>query len=90
MSHCGCCEHPDPPKRFRPLALLFNAILLYVVLLVGGGTLVNSGHPVAAEAGHWLQMITFVEPTIHWADTSGFDHVASGLRVLSAGIPIGS
>ena len=88
MSNCSCCDHPEPRKRFRPLALLFNATLLYVGLLVAGGTLVNTGHPVATEAGHWLQLITFVEPTIHWAQASGFDHMASGLRFLSAGFPI--
>ena len=88
MCNCACSEHPEKRKGFRPFTMLLNAALLYVGLLVAGGTLVNTGHPVAAEAGHWLQLITFVEPTIHWAQSSGFDHMASGLQFLSAGFPI--
>jgi hypothetical protein len=90
MCQCGCCGSEGRTKRaFRPLALLFNVVLLYIVLVVGGGTLINTGHPVAVETGRLLQTVTFVDPTIAWADGSGLQGVASGLRLLSAGVPIG-
>ncbi len=90
MSQCACCGYEEKRKGFRPLALLFNVALLYLALVVGGGTLINTGHPVAIEAGRILQTVTFVEPAIGWAQASGFDAMAGGLRFLSTGFPVGA
>ena len=93
---CHCCGEPNqqtidekPPKRFRPVAMLLNFVLAYILLVGGGGTLINTGHPVAVEAGRMVQTITFVKPTIHWAENSNHRGIAHGLRVLSNGLPVG-
>jgi len=69
--------------------MLLNFVLAYVILVGGGGTLINTGHPVAVEAGKMVQTITFVQPTIHWAENTNHRVVAHGLRVLSNGLPVG-
>ncbi len=89
---CQCCqEQPTnaPRRRFRPIAVLLNLVLAYVLLVVGGGTLINTGHPVAVEAGKLMQVVTLVEPTLHWAKSNDHDKVAGGLLVLSSGVPVG-
>ena len=89
MCQCACCGSPRTRSRFRPMVLLFNLALAWLLLVVGGGTLINTGHPVAAEAGRLIQTVTFVDPAIGWADASGVQPIAHGLRFLSGGIPIG-
>ncbi|MHC5023271.1 MAG: hypothetical protein ACYTGG_05095 [Planctomycetota bacterium] len=63
--------------------------MLYVLMVFGGGTLINTGHPVAVEVGRMLHLVTFVEPTISWADHAGHDALAGGLRVLAHGVNVG-
>ncbi len=89
---CPCCqEQPTttPRRRFRPITVLLNLVLAYALLVVGGGTLINTGHPVAVETGKLMQLVTLVQPTIHWAQTNDHDAVASGLNVLAHGVPVG-
>jgi hypothetical protein len=57
--------------------------------VVTGGTLMNTGHPVAMEAGHLLHVVTLIDPAIYWADMQGVEPVAHGLRFISHGVPIG-
>ena len=88
MPQCACCPTAEPRRKFRPIALLFNVLLAYALLVVGGGTLINTGHPVAMEAGRLLQVVTFVDPTISWAYSHGYGPLAHGIQVLSHGIPL--
>ena len=69
--------------------MLLNFVLAYILVVGGGGTLINTGHPVAVEAGKMMQTVTFVQPTIHWAESSNHRAAAHGLRVLSNGLPVG-
>lgn len=89
MCQCGCCVRSEPRKRFRPFAFLFNIAFAWLLLVVTGGTLMNTGHPVAMEAGHLLHVVTLIDPAIYWADTQGIEPVSHGLRFISHGIPIG-
>ena len=89
MCHGACCGHQEPRRRcFRPIALLFNITIAWLVLVVRGGTLINTGHPVASEAGRLIQTVTLVEPATNWVESRGFRPMANGLRLLSHGIPV--
>ncbi len=80
----SCCTQ----GRTRPglFATLFQLLLLYVGLLFTGGTLINTGHPVAVETGRLIHTVTFVEPAITWAKSSGYTPLAFGLRTVAEGI----
>lgn len=87
MSCCECCHG----RTRRPLGLfsvLFNVVLLWVLLVVGGGTLMQTQHPVAVEVGQWMHLVTFVDPTLYWAESHGYEHLAQAVRFLSGGIPV--
>ena len=89
---CPCCQEQPattPRRRFRPIAVLLNLVLAYILLVVGGGTLINTGHPVAVEVGRIMHLVTLVEPTIHWAQANHHDTMAGGLNVLAHGVPVG-
>ena len=89
MRSCArCVRHQEPRSGFHPLSLLFQIVLLYAALVAAGGTLINTGHPVAVEAGRLIQAVTFVDPAISWANARGFQALASGLRLLAGGIPL--
>jgi hypothetical protein len=91
MCFCRCNNNDaDRPRRGPGLfRMLFNLVLLYVLLVFGGGTLIQTGHPVAVEVGKIMHMVTFVEPTLQWADSEGHPIVAGGLRVLAHGVDVG-
>jgi hypothetical protein len=82
-----CGERPR--RRFSLVRLVFQVVALYVVLLFGSGTLIKTGNPVAVEVGRIIQVATFVEPTIYWAETRGHRVVAKSVRTLSSGMQIG-
>jgi hypothetical protein len=89
---CCCQAQPaaptQPRRRVGLLGWLVQIALLYVLLVFGGGTLVKVPHPVAQEVGRLMQMVSFVEPTIRWADRQGYAGLGNGLRVLAAGAPV--
>src|SRR5262245_12333540 len=72
-----------------PLGWLFRVFILYFVLVFGGGTLMNTNYSMAVEAGKFMQMVTFVEPTIEWAEGRGYHGLARGLKALAGGAPVG-
>jgi hypothetical protein len=88
MSDHRCCGCAAPRRRSGLLSLLFQLVLLYAVLVFGGGTLIHTGHPVAVETGKLLQTITLVEPSIGWAESRGMDALAGGLRALANGLDV--
>lgn len=86
---CCCqCEN-ERPKRGGIFSAIVKLLLLYAVLVIGGGTLINTGHPVAVEVGQILHLVTFVEPASHWAHAQGFEPLAATIDFLAAGLPIG-
>src|SRR5262245_55058096 len=49
---CPCCGNQTVEKRRSGvIGTAFKLLLLYVVLVFASGTLINTGHPVAVEAG---------------------------------------
>ncbi len=89
MCACDCHRTASPRPRFRPLSLAFQILATWLLLVLAGGTLMRTQHPVASEAGRLIQTVTFVEPAIEWMDARGYGRVAGGLRLVAAGIPVG-
>ena len=88
MSCCECYSEPRTRRGFRPVALLLNLVLAWLLLVVGGGTLLRTDHPVAVETGRILHTVTFVQPAIGWADDRGIRPLSGGLRLAAGGLPI--
>ena len=85
-SACPCCSAPVRPRRGGLFSGLFKLMLVYVALVFAAGTLINTRHPVAVEAGRLIQTVTFIEPAIDWTQTHGYEHVAYGLSMLAHGV----
>ena len=81
--------HAPERRRFSILGLTFKIALAYLVLVFGGGTLVQTGNPMAVEVGRFMHTVTLINPTIQWADKNGYKAMAKGLRGLSEGVPLG-
>jgi hypothetical protein len=90
MGHCCHCDHTnDTSKRGCGLfATLAKLVVLWIVLVFGSGTLINSGYPVAVETGRLIRVVTFVDPLIRWAESNHAGAAAYGLRVLANGAPV--
>ena len=89
MCDCQCHQDQEPRRRRSFLGTLVQIVLLYVLLVFGGGTLISSGHSVAREAGRLIHTVLLVEPSIHWAESGGHGTLAGGLRSLSHGFDVG-
>ena len=90
MCDCQCQDEPRKRKRrFGVLGMLVQLMLLYMILVFGGGTLIRTGNPIAVEAGMLIHTVTFVEPSIRWADAMGSPLLAGGLRTLADGVDLG-
>jgi hypothetical protein len=59
---------------------------VYVALVFGAGTLINTRHPVAVEAGRLIQTVTFINPAIAWTHSHGYHSASYGLSVLAQGM----
>ena len=68
------------------ISWLFQAMLIYVGLVFTGGTLINTGHPVAVETGRLLHTVTLVEPAIHWTQSHGYGIATYGLQAIAGGM----
>lgn len=95
MNCCTNCGHSQTPiviqERRRgggPLGFLLKTVVLYVLLLFGSGTLINTGQPVAVESGRLVQTLMFVEPTIRWTHQRGWDRISDAVQVLANGAPV--
>ena len=88
---CPCYSCQNPSKRSflgRAFSIVVTLVLVYAGALLFSGTLINTGHPLAMEMGQLIQVVTLVEPSIHWAEGHDMEGVARGLRMLSSGLPI--
>ena len=84
-----CCNQTETPRRRRGLfGSIFNVMLVYVVLVVAGGTLINTGNPMAIEIGEIIHLVTFIDPLQAWVYGLGLSPLASGLDLLQGGIPL--
>jgi hypothetical protein len=86
---CEQCLKSKPRRKIGIFRMLMQLLLLYAILVFGAGTLIHTGNPVAVELGRLIQTVTLVEPSIHWADSAGYEMLADGLRLLAGGIDIG-
>jgi hypothetical protein len=68
------------------VSTLFKLVLVYAALVFTAGTLINTRHPVAVEAGRLIQTITFIDPAINWTQTHGYGSVAHGLAMIAHGV----
>jgi hypothetical protein len=81
----------QPEKRGGTvLGWLFKFVMAYLILVFGGGTLMQTTNPTAKQVGQIMHTVTLVDPTIKWADAQGLKAVASGLRGLAEGVPLRS
>jgi hypothetical protein len=86
--HCDC-EPARPRRRSGLFSTLFQLVLLYALLVFGGGTLIRSGHPVGVELGRLIHTVAFVDPIIGWADANDHGLLEHGMRTVSRGIDVG-
>jgi hypothetical protein len=89
MSCPHCCNHAyAKPARRGPgvIGMLVKVLLVYIALVFTGGTLINTGHPVAVEAGRLIQTVTMVDPAIRWTQNHGWTHLAGGLQIVAGGV----
>ncbi|MDY7109541.1 MAG: hypothetical protein SYC29_12975 [Planctomycetota bacterium] len=85
---CDHCHESKPRRKVGIFRTLMHLLLLYALLVFGAGTLIHTGHPVAVELGRLIHTVTFVEPGIYWAESSGLDPLADGLRLLAHGVDV--
>lgn len=90
---CATCSHDkckrcSRRRRGGVLSFIFKTVFAYALLVLIAGTLINTGHAVASEAGELMQTVLLVDPAIGWAESRGIEPLANGLRVVAAGIPV--
>lgn len=81
-------EHSHDPVSMLAI-FLAKAFVVYVLLVVLSGTLINIGHPTVVEAGRTLQSLMLVHPVIEGAQAIGAGQLADGLQLLASGLPVG-
>ena len=77
----------DSRRFFLLMMRLFVGVwLLYVGLVFAGGTLINTGHPVAVESGRLIHTVTFIEPATNWLQSHGYGAIAYGMNAVAGGM----
>ncbi len=90
MTQCCYCQRPVTTRRSDGIFIsLLKLLALYITLVFVGGTLINTGHPVASEVGRLIHVVTLIDPAINWATAQGWEYLASGLRMAAHGLPMG-
>ena len=79
----ACCSRRS---RGGLISGLFKLVLLYVGLVFAGGTLINTGHPVAVESGRLIHTVTFLEPATNWLQSHGYGAIAYGMNAVAGGM----
>ena len=74
-----CANESSKRRRGGVLSFLVKFVFAYALLVLISGTLINTGHVVASEAGQLVQTVLFVDPAIAWADARGIEPLAGGL-----------
>lgn len=94
MARNDCCSPNDncsapPPARKRSwFGIVGQLLFVYAVSVFLGGTLINTGNPVAVETGRLIHTITFVEPATQWSASHGLRPVSFALNFLSEGVDL--
>ena len=91
MSRQDCCPacHETPRKRRGIVGTIVQILLTYAILVFTGGTLIQTGHPVAVETGRLMHTVLLVEPATHWTAANHLRPVAGAIDFLARGVDIG-
>lgn len=85
-SNQECVNCQKPRRRGSFLGFVAQTLFLYAVAVFLGGTLINTGHPVAVETGRLIHTVTLVGPASHWSAEHGLKPVSYALDFLSNGV----
>lgn len=90
MSRHNCCPtcHETPRRRRSWLAAFVQILAVYAVLVFTGGTLIQTGHPVAVETGRLIHTVLLVEPATHWTADHGMKPIAGAIDLLARGVDV--
>jgi hypothetical protein len=85
---CDNTQAGQGERRGGLISTMFKLVLLYAVLVLTGGTLINTGNPIAYEVGQLIHVLTFVDHLGAWANGHGLTFLAGGLDALQGGLPL--
>lgn len=85
---CDCECRQERRRGGGLISTIFQIALLYVALVFGGGTLIQTGHPIATDVGELIHTVTFVDPSIGWADRNDHPVIARSLETLAEGVDV--
>ena len=85
---CDCEGRQERRRGGGLISTVFQIALLYVALVFGGGTLIQTGHPIATDVGELIHAVTFVDPSIGWAERNDHHMIGHGLETLAGGVDV--
>lgn len=88
VNYCPNCACETRPKRRSWLGMIVQVLFVWAALVFSGGTLINTGHPVAVETGRLIQTVTLAEPAARWSEDHGMKPVASAIEFLRHGVDL--
>jgi len=88
----GCSKRREAGRRRGPgvIGTLMQLLFAWAILVFAGGTLINTGHPVAVETGRLIHTVTFVEPLDRWAEHRDYDLLSNTVGLLRKGVNVGA